>query len=413
MTQQTAASRSATRRSTVAVIFGGRSVEHDVSIVTGQQVMRAFDPARYDCVPVYIARDGRWHTGTPLKDIRSFEADDVTRLDGVRQALLSPDARHHGLIVNPLAGRFSRSEVVRIDMAFPAIHGSYGEDGTLQGLLELADIPYAGCNVRASAIASDKALTRTVMQQHDIPMLTAVNIRRDDWLSDAGRVIERIEQTIHYPVFVKPATLGSSIGVGPADDAAMLRTRIDVATSFDSRAIVEPLMRGVEINCAVMGYGDEMHISVLEQPVSFSEFLSFEEKYQRGGEAMKSAERIIPAPISRGLTERIRQITVDAFHAIGGHGIARMDYLVDPRNERVFLNEINTMPGSLAFYLWQETAVSAGDVVDRLVEVARLAHADRRRNITDYQSDLVRLVAGRGLKGSKGSKSAMGTSTRS
>lgn len=392
---------SAKRKTTVAVIFGGRSVEHDVSIVTGHQVMRAFDPERYEVVPVYITRDGRWYTGDPLLEIKNF-SDEIISYKGVQSALLSPGTQHHGLITNPTSGRLQKSEVRRIDVIFPVVHGSHGEDGTLQGLFELADIPYVGCDVMASAIANDKAMTKNVMRQTAIPVVDDLIINRADWLRDREAVLARIEQTLTFPLFVKPVTLGSSIGVGRVDHAQALGPALDVAASFDHRAMVEQAVTGaVEINCAVMGYGEDMTASVLEQPVSWQEFLTYEEKYMRGGEGMKSAERIIPAPISDSLTARIREATLAAFRAINGRGIARIDYLVQPDNETFYLNEINTMPGALSFYLWREDDLSPRDVVERLVKLAQAAHADKRLNTYDYRTPLIELTAARGLKGAK------------
>ncbi|KXK54622.1 MAG: D-alanine--D-alanine ligase [Chloroflexi bacterium] len=395
---------SARRKTTVAVIFGGRSVEHDVSIITGSQIMRAFDPARYDVAAVYITRDGRWFTGEPLKSLDSFTGD-VTSVKGVEPVVLSPSTQHHGLIVKPVTGLFQRAAVQRVDVLFPAVHGSHGEDGTLQGLFELADIPYVGCGVLASALANDKALTKVVLRQAGVPVVDDVVFTRAEWQDDAEAVLARIEERLSFPLFVKPVTLGSSIGVGRVNDRALLRATIEVATSFDRRVIVEPaVVDCVEINCAVMGDDTGLTASVLEQPKGWAEFLTYEDKYMRGGEGMKSAERLIPAPLSPEQTGRIQSLAKQAFAAIEGRGIARIDFLV--RGDEVFLNEINTMPGSLALYLWSETGMSSGDVVDRLVTLAQNAGAEKRRTSFDYQSNLVQITKQRGgLKGLKGSKS--------
>jgi D-alanine-D-alanine ligase len=393
---------SATRKTTVGVIFGGRSVEHDVSIITGHQVIRAFDPELYEVVPVYIDRDGRWFTGEPLLDLKNFK-DEITSYKGIQDIVLSPGVRHHGLIINPTAGRFEKSQVRRLDVAFPTIHGTHGEDGTLQGLLELADIPYVGCGVLASAVANDKIMTKAVLRQHGIPVVDAVSFSRSEWNADPDDIIRRITSSLPYPLFIKPATLGSSIGIGRAEDENLLRISIEVAANFDRRLLVESAVRdSIEVNCAVMGNGDSIRASVLEQPVSWEQFLTYEEKYMRGGEGMKSAERLIPAPISPELTQQIQQYAIAAFKAIDGRGTARIDFLVQPDANSIYLNELNTMPGSLAFYLWQETGMSPREVVHQLVELAKEAHADKRRNTYNYQTSLVALTATRGLKGVKG-----------
>ena len=393
------------RRTTVAVIFGGRSVEHDVSIVTGNQIMRAFPAERYAIAPVYITRDGRWLTGERLLSLDAFADGEPSLGDGIAPCLLSPDTRHHGLIVNPLAGRFSKSEVKRVDVVFPALHGTHGEDGSVQGLLEMADIPYVGCATLGSALTNDKAMTKAALRQADVPVLDDLVITRDRWLEAPDAAMAECKRRFDYPLFVKPATLGSSIGIGKADSDAMLRASIDIAANFDRRILVEPAITdGVEINCAVMGYGAAIEASTLEQPLSWDEFLSYEDKYLRGGEGMKSAERIIPAPLDAELTKRIKDLSVRAFRAVDGRGIARVDFLVRPQRGEVILNEINTMPGSLAFYLWREDGYSASDLVEKLVNLAREAHAEKRRNVYDYRTSLVSLTQQRGSKGGKGAK---------
>jgi D-alanine-D-alanine ligase len=398
---------SAARKTVVGVVFGGRSVEHDVSVVTGQQIMHAFPAERYAVVPIYIDRDGRWFTGEPLKDLKTFEQD-VRAVDGVSAVTLSPDVRSHGLIVNPLpSGLFRRPQPLRLDVVFPAIHGSHGEDGTLQGLLELADIPYAGCGVLASAIANDKWLTKTVLKQHAIPVVDGLMFTRHEWDADPESVLAQIRARFAWPVFIKPATLGSSIGIGRAADDALLRASIEVAASLDRRFIIEEAITGcVEINGAVLGDDRELRASVLEQPVSWEEFLTYEEKYLRGGEGMKSADRIIPAPLDPALTAQIQDIAKRAFRAIDGRGIARIDFLVRPETSEVYLNEINTLPGSLSFYLWQDTGMSNAELVEALVQIGRDAQAEKRRNTYNYRTNLIALSASRGLKGTKGRKGA-------
>lgn len=395
------------RTTIVGVVFGGRSVEHDVSVVTGQQIMRAFPAGRYQVVPIYIDRDGRWFTGDPLKDLKTFQ-DDVRGVTGVQPITLSPDVRQHGLIVNPLpTGLFAKPQALRLDFVFPAIHGSHGEDGTLQGLLELADIPYAGCGVLASAVANDKWLSKVVLKQHQIPVVDGLVFTRHEWDADPDAVLTQIHARFSYPLFIKPATLGSSIGIGRADHDALLRASIDVAASLDRRFLIEPAVLGcVEINCSVLGDDRELRASVLEQPVSWDEFLTYEEKYLRGGEGMKSADRIIPAPLTPELTAQIQNIARRAFRAIDGRGIARIDFLVRPESGEVYLNEINTLPGSLSFYLWQDTNMSAAELVETLLQIGRDAHAEKRRNTYNYRTNLIALSAARGVKGAKGSKRA-------
>jgi D-alanine-D-alanine ligase len=265
----------------------------------------------------------------------------------------------------------------------------------------MADVAYVGCGVLASALANDKIITKQILRQMGIPVVPDVTFIRSEWLNDPEAIIAKINHELQYPLFVKPATLGSSIGVGRVENEGMLRLSIEIALRFDRRVLVEQaVVNCKEINCSVMGYGTDIRPSVLEQPVSWEQFLTYEEKYMRGNEGMKSAERLIPAPIGDTLTQQIQNYAVEAFKAIDGHGIARIDFLL--KDDEVFLNEINTMPGSLALYLWRETGMSSQEVVLRLVEIAQDAYAEKRRNSYDYQTDLIALTASRGLKGVKG-----------
>ena len=390
-------------KQTVGVIFGGRTVEHDVSIVTGHQVMRPLlNHEQYDLVPIYIDRAGRWFTGAPLMDLDNYDAN-VTDLMGVQEVAFSPSTQHKGLIINPGSGFLRKSRIQELDVVFPAIHGSHGEDGTLQGLLELADIPYAGCGVLASAIANNKIMSKLILKQYQIPTLDGVSFSREEWELDSQKVMQQATAHLEYPLFIKPATLGSSIGIGKATDDDTLRAAIDIALNFDDRVLLEvSAEKAIEVNCAVMGSGYDVEASVLEKPVSFNEFLSFEEKYLQGGGGMKSTEREIPAPISDELTQQIQTYAMNAFQAIEGSGIARMDFLVNEDEGQVYLNEINTMPGSLSFYLWKESGMTPRAVVERLLDIAHKTHDNKHKNLYDYQTNLVRLTAERGLKGMKG-----------
>lgn len=394
---------SSRRRRTIAVLFGGRSVEHDVSIVTGHQIMQALPAEQFTVVPVYITRDGAWYTGDALKGLEQYQDERLLERAGVRPCCLSPDTRHHGLILNPLASRFRKSEVLRLDVCFPALHGSHGEDGSLQGLLELADIPYVGCATLGSALANDKILTKMALRQAGLPVLDDFNFSRERWLGQPDAILDAISGSFPFPLFVKPATLGSSIGIGRADNQAQLRASIDIAVNFDRRILVEPAITGgVEINCSVIGFGADFEASVLEQPLSWDDFLSYEDKYLRGDEGMKSAERIIPAPISPQMTAQIQAASVSALKAIDGRGIARIDYLARPESGEFWLNEINTMPGSLALYLWRESGYTAADLVAKLVALALDAQAEKRRNVYDYKTNLLAVASQRGVKGAKG-----------
>ncbi len=390
-------------KKTVGVIFGSRSVEHDVSIVTAHQVMQAMSPDKYDIIPIYITRDGHWVTGQSLRDLQTFKTGSVSELMGVKPTILSPDPQHHGLITPPTSGFFGRSRVQRLDVVFPALHGSHGEDGTMQGLFELANIPYVGAGVLASAVVRDKIMLKRVMATLGIPTVEYVPFTRHEWVASPDAVLERIASSLGYPVFVKPASLGSSIGVARANDATEACNYINIAANFDRRLLVEAAVLGaVEINCALMGHHD-IRASVLEQPVTWQEFLTYEEKYMRseGAAGMKGAERKIPAPIAEDLTERIQQTAIKAFQGVDGRGTARVDFLVCEERDKIFLNEINTLPGSMAFYLWQEEGMSPADVIDELIQLALEAHAEKRTTVYNYETGLIAHAAAKGVKGVK------------
>ncbi len=388
------------KKTTVGVIFGGRSVEHDVSIVTGYQVMHALDKNRYDVEPIYIDRDGAWLVGDPLRDIGSFQNDQVSEMLGIKEATLSASTAFKGLIVPPISGLVGRNSLRKLDVLFPVIHGAHGEDGTLQGLFELVDLPYVGCGVMASAIAIDKPMCKTVLAQHDIPVLGGLTLTRAAWIENREAALDRIEAALPYPVFVKPATLGSSIGIARVADREALGNHLDVAANFDQRILIEPAMDGaIEINCSVLGNDEDIRASVCEQPISFEEFLTYEEKYMREGGGMKGAERQIPAPIDDDLTARLQQMAIDSFKAIGGRGIARVDFLVREEAGEFYVNEINTMPGSLAFYLWEPDGLTAGHLVDELLRLAQEAHRQKRQTRYNFRTGLVAHAAAKGLKG--------------
>lgn len=391
------------RQLTVAVIFGGRSVEHDVSIVTAQQIMKAMDRARYNVVPVYIARDGKWFTGDPLTDIANFKDDAILRHKDITPVILSPDVRHHGLLVDPLAqGFFRRPQVIRVDVLFPAIHGSHGEDGTLQGLFELADIPYVGFATLGSALTNDKIMTKQVLRQAGLPVLDDVWFSRSQWQNTPDTVLARVHEAFELPVFVKPATLGSSIGVSRVADLDLLRPSIDVAANLDRRIMIEPAVnQPTEINCSVIGFGDDVRVSVLEQPLTYTDFLTYEDKYLAGSKGMKSADRIIPAPLDDAQTREIQRLALEAFKAVDGRGIVRIDFLLEGDTNRILINELNTLPGSLSFYLWRPSGLTETELIDQLIHYAREAHAEKRRSLTDYRTSLLNLAAARGIKGAK------------
>jgi D-alanine-D-alanine ligase len=387
---------------TVAVLFGGRSVEHEVSVITGHQIMDALKAAGYRVLPIYLTKDGEWYAGEGLHNLKLYTdpAGEPTSAAGVFRVSLSPDRSVRQLIVHPSSrpGLFRKPPRVWADVFFPCLHGSFGEDGALQGLFELADVPYVGAGVAASAIAMDKALTKMICRDAGIPVLDWLILARAEWGKDAGGMLDRIEQFCAYPVIVKPVCLGSSIGVKRCNDRAALREAVAAGLVLDDRMLIEQALTDfIEINCAVMGPPEQA--SVCEQPVTHEAILSFDAKYKRGGKGAKqpnkpggmaSLDRIIPAPISAELTQRVQNLALQTFRAVGAAGTSRIDFMYQPHREALLLCEINSIPGSLAFYLWEATGIPFDELVDRLVTIALQRHEERSRTQFSFEVNLLR-----------------------
>jgi D-alanine-D-alanine ligase len=387
---------------TVAVLFGGRSVEHEVSVITGHQIMDALKAAGHRVLPIYLTKDGEWYAGERLHDLKLFTdpAGDPARAAGVYRVSLSPDRSIRQLLVHPAArqGLFRKAPRLWADVFFPCLHGSFGEDGSLQGLFELADVPYVGSGVAASAIAMDKALTKAICRHAGIPVLDWLVVSRADWQHDTAAALARIEAFCGYPLIVKPVSLGSSIGVRRCPDQAALRAAIAAALILDERVLIEPALSDfIEINCAVLGPPEQA--SVCEQPVTNEAILSFDAKYKRGGKGLKgprqpggmaSLERLIPAPIAEELTQRVQQYAIQAFRAIGAAGTVRVDFLYRAADDALYLNEPNSIPGSLAFYLWEASGLPFDALVERLLDIALERHKSRSQTQFSFDVNLLR-----------------------
>lgn len=398
----------------VAVFFGGRACEHDVSIISALQCMDAMDTSQYEIIPVYISREGAWYIGDSLRNIDfmkrfSPDAPGVTRvypdISAGSGALLAVDRKK--AIFG--AGGDQLKVAARIDVAHPVMHGLNGEDGALAGLLELMNIPYTSTGLLGSAVGMDKIAMRQLFIGCGFPVLNYIWFTRDEWEKDARSIVERIEAKLSYPLYVKPANLGSSIGIARAKDEGSLREGIEVALSYDRRIIVETGVENpVEINCSALGFDTDVQVSVCEMPVRWEEFLSFEEKYLNGSKSVKgdqtagggmaNLKRKIPAPIDDAKTERIQFLSKEIFRVLDCKGVVRIDYLLD--GEDVYIGEINTIPGSLAFYLWEATGVPYARLVDRMVELAYRAHAEKSRAVFAFDSNILSQT----VLGAKGSK---------
>lgn len=393
----------------LGVIFGGVTCEHDVSVVTGLQLIENANKEKYEIYPIYIHSNGEWYTGKELLNAHIYK--DFEKHEGnLKKAIIPPNKK--GLLILG-TGLFSKNEFISLDVVIPAMHGMNGEDGTLQGLLELANIPYTSSGVLGASIGMDKILMKKVYEAHELPVLPYTYFIRDEWNNNKEEVLRKIEEKITYPMFVKPSNLGSSIGISKAKDKAGLIEAIEIAINYDERVIVEKGVENLtEINCSALGIGDEVESSVCEQPVSWEDFLTFDEKYMRGAKnskgaktagakqgGMESMDRRIPANISDEKTKEIQELTKKAFRALNSKGVARIDYIIDNDTEKVYINEINTIPGSFAFYLWQHNGITYSELIDRIVEIAEKANKEKNKNNYTYKSDIIgNIDKGAGIK---------------
>ncbi|MBE5786441.1 MAG: D-alanine--D-alanine ligase, partial [Clostridiales bacterium] len=312
----------------------------------------------------------------------------------------------HYVPAKGLFGGGKEEIVARLDCVIPVMHGLHGEDGSLQGLLELADIPYASTGIGGSAVGMDKITMKRFFRGCGFPILPDCAVTRSAWEKDAAGMMDTIEKALPYPVFVKPACLGSSIGVSRADDRASLKEALELAFSYDRRVLVEKgLDKPIEVNCSVLGFDGQRKASVLEMPNSGAGFLDFSEKYlagSSGSKGMASLKRIVPAPIGEELTEKLQALSLDIFDAMDCKGVVRIDYMLDRHSDNYYITEINTIPGSLAYYLWAETGMNYADQIDEMVECALRAHREKERNSFAFSSDILSgAVIGGGKKGGK------------
>ena len=393
----------------MGVVFGGRSVEHDVSIITGLQACEVLD-ARHEPVPLYMDREGRWFAGDQLRDIDTYRSGTVDAepvvLDVGSGLLRSQATERRGMF-----GRGgARPEEQRLDVVIPATHGTQGEDGCLQGALELANVPYAGPTLEAAVLAMNKAVTKSMLRAAQIPVLEDLTLRRSEYeRQGAEAIIAKIKARFGLPVYAKPASLGSSVGVSRCADEAQLADALQLAFELDRVALVEPAIEGgKEINCAVLGRpGAELRVSACEQPIASAELLSFEDKYMRQGgkdgsaksEGMSSADRIIPAPISDELTASVEELSRRTFEVLGCTGVARVDLLLDAQ-DRLFVNEPNTIPGSFAFYLWEPVGLPFADLLDELIDIAMAEHAEKQQTTRTFETNLL-AMRGEGAKAAR------------
>ncbi|MBI4993836.1 D-alanine--D-alanine ligase [Candidatus Wolfebacteria bacterium] len=383
----------------VAVVFGSRSVEHEVSIVTAMQIFENIDRQKYEVIPVYIDKSGRWLVSDKLQKIENFKDLKLKNISAKECLLVgSPNNK---LISKSSFGFFKQ---IPVDIFMPLIHGTYGEDGTLQGLLEMADMPYTGSGVVGSAVGMDKIIQKAVFKDAGINTVKYVWFLKSQWRNgqkDKKEILDNIEKNLMYPLFVKPANLGSSVGINRASNLKELENAIEIASHFDRRILIEEGKENIiEINCSVLGNSGDLQASVCEQPINQSEkMLTYEDKYLKGGKTkgMAGLSRLVPAPISDELAKKIQETAKIAFGAVDASGIARIDFLVDVEKNNIWINEINTLPGSVSFYLWEKSGIDFKTLIDKLIDLGFEKYKEKKEITFSYETDLI-------LKTSGGSK---------
>ncbi len=394
----------------LGVMYGSRSCEHEVSIISALQLMQSVNQDRYDVIPVYISMQGVWYTGEPLRSMSTYTPFREDQKGLVRVSLdMTPGS---GALLafeqgKGLLGGAKQRVVARLECVIPVFHGMHGEDGTLQGLLELANLPYGSPGVAGSAVGMDKIIMKRHFSGAGFPVLPGIWFSRQEFRENRDVVLDKIEKEIGYPVYAKPANLGSSIGVSRADNRVELTEALELAFVYDRRVLLEQgLTNPIELNCSVVGFDTEIKASVLEMPVTSGALLSFANKYLQGGggtKGMASLARVVPAPIEDSLRDQIQGLSKDIFRELDLKGVVRIDYMYDVTSEKLYVTEVNTIPGSMAYYLWEKSGMNYPELIDEMVHCAMKAHQEKNDNSYAFTSDILKNVKLGGKTGSKGS----------
>lgn len=388
-------------KTNVGVFFGGRSTEHEISVISASQAMSAINKDKYDVTPIYISKQGKWYTGEALLDIANYK-DIPSLLKKVEEVYMAPHYGDYNLyrVKKPM---FGSAVLTTLDVVIPVLHGTNCEDGIFEGVLETIGIPYAGCNTLSSANGMDKITMKMILQACDIPVVDYVWFTDKQWFSQRDALIEKIESKLGYPVIVKPANLGSSVGIGRAVNREQLIEKIDGAEIYSTRIIVEHMVEELqEINCSVLGDCDEYRTSVCEEPIKSGEILSYEDKYMggsKGAKGMQASQKRIPAELPDEVTKRIQFLAGETFRVLSCHGVSRVDVIIDRSNGNIYVNEINTIPGSLSFYLWEATGIPFDKLMDTLVDLALKRKRESGMKTVSYDHNIFNL--GAGVKGGK------------
>ena len=398
----------------VGVIFGGESVEHEVSIISAMQAINKLDLDKYEVVPIYITKDREWYTGDMLKDIEVYQDLSLIKKYSKNVTLYCKNGAF--VLQNK---KFPRNIVREIDIAFPIVHGTNVEDGVLQGYLQSVGLPLVGPDVYGAAVGQDKVYMKAIWEQAGLPMTKYVWFYDVDYKQDSNEVIKKVSK-LKYPVIVKPATTGSSVGISVVENEEKLVEAIDDAIQYDNKILVEEVVKNLkECNIAVMGNYEHQKVSEIEEVFSGNKFLTYADKYIGGGKGklkgakapvktskgMASASRKLPADISKKMREEIEDIAVRAFKALGSAGNSRIDFLIDSDTDKVYINEINSIPGSLAFYLWEEKGLNFTHMLEDMINLGVKNYKKRISKTHSFESNILKGFAQNGgVKGMKGMK---------
>ena len=364
------------------VFFGGPSVEHEVSVITAMQAIQAMDPLRYEVIPVYTTKSGELYTGAHLAQLESYR-NIPEALKQAQKVVLQKEGKDVVLMLAKQK-RFGSSIVTALDVALPIYHGTGGEDGVMQAHFERLGLPYTGPDVTSSAIGMDKWASKAMFKLHGVPCVEGVKVTQSQYFTDPEAAAQTIEKAVGYPAIIKPYNLGSSVGIHKCRDRASLLDGLEDAFLYSQAVLAERAVQNLrEINCAVLGDAEEARASVCEEPLNATDILTYADKYQSGGKTgktgaksgggskgMQSLARVVPADLSPEMTEKVQQLAIDAFRAIGACGCSRIDFLLDNQTGELFANEINTSPGSLAFYLWEKSGLTFTQLMDEMIRLA-------------------------------------------
>ncbi len=394
----------------LGVFFGGKSVEHEVSVISALQACRSLNKDKYEVIPIYITKNTEFYIGENIGKIEAYKNIPALLKESSRVIPVGNNGTVE-LLHYPMK-KFGNNVAAVIDCALPIVHGTNVEDGALQGFLQTLGIPYASCDVLSSAVGMDKYVMKTVFADNGIPVLPATVVNIKEFTRSQDTIVSLIESRTEYPVIVKPVNLGSSVGIRKAKDREELLDALDYAFTFAIKVLVENAVTDLkEINCSVLGDYESAEASECEEPVANDEILSYQDKYvggtkSSGGKSgMASLKRKIPADITPGMREEIRTLAVKAFKVLGCSGVARIDFMLDKTSGKIYLNEINTIPGSLAFYLWEPLGLKYTELLDRMIALAFKRERENKSISFSFDSNILENASFGGSKGSKGAKS--------